>query len=66
MPKKLKVKQVKSSIGRPKRQKRTLLALGLRKMGSSRELPDNDQIRGMIRSVRHLVHVETPEEKPND
>jgi large subunit ribosomal protein L30 len=65
VPKKLRVRQVRSSIGRPKRQKRTLLALGLRRIGSSRELPDNDQVRGMVRSVSHLVHVEDIEEESN-
>jgi large subunit ribosomal protein L30 len=63
--KKLRVRQVRSSIGRPLRQKRTLWALGLRKIGSMNDLPDNAQIRGMVRSVRHLVHAEPLEGDPD-
>ena len=56
--KKLKVTQVRSSIGRPARQKRSLQALGLRKMHHSVEHEGTPQILGMIDSVKHLVNVE--------
>ena len=55
---KLRITQVKSQIDRPKRQKATLLALGLRKMNQAVELEDSAQIRGMINKVDHLVSVE--------
>ena len=56
--KKLKVTQVRSSIGRPARQKRSLQALGLRKMHHSVEHEGTPQILGMIDSIKHLVTVE--------
>jgi large subunit ribosomal protein L30 len=55
---KVKVTQVKSGIDRPERQKRTLQALGLRKLNSSVEVELNPQIQGMITKVLHLVKVE--------
>lgn len=53
----IKVKQVKSKIGAPIDQKRTLSALGLRKISQIVELDDTPSIRGMIRKVHHLVTV---------
>ncbi len=61
MAKKLKVTLVRSGINRPETQKRTILALGLRKMWRSRVVPDNLAVRGMIKSVCHLVTVEAVE-----
>lgn len=55
---KIKVTQIKSGIDRPERQKRTLIALGLRKMHSSVEVEATDQVKGMVRAVHHLVKVE--------
>ncbi|RZK45952.1 MAG: 50S ribosomal protein L30 [Pedobacter sp.] len=55
---KIKVTQVKSGIDRPERQKRTLKALGLRKMNSSVEVEATPQILGMVNAVNHLVKVE--------
>jgi len=55
---KIKVTQYKSGIDRPERQKRTLKALGLRKMHSSVEVEGTPQILGMVRAVFHLVKVE--------
>ncbi|MFT4203330.1 MAG: 50S ribosomal protein L30 [Chitinophagaceae bacterium] len=55
---KIKVTQVKSGIDRPERQKRTLKALGLRKMNASREVEATPQILGMVNAVSHLVKVE--------
>ncbi|WP_447641182.1 MULTISPECIES: 50S ribosomal protein L30 [Chitinophagaceae] len=56
---KIKVTQVKSGIDRPERQKRTLKALGLRKLNASKEIEATPQILGMVNAVSHLVKVET-------
>ena len=55
---KIKVKQVKSAIKRPQNQKRTLQALGLRKLGQVVEHDDTPNILGMINKVKHLVSTE--------
>jgi len=55
---KVKVTKIKSHIKQPKNQKRTLEALGLRKMNSSNILETNPAILGMIQKVKHLVRVE--------
>ena len=55
---KVKITQVRSIIGRPKRQKATIQALGLRKMNHSVEHEATPQILGMIHKVQHLVTVE--------
>lgn len=55
---KIKVKQVRSSINRSKRQKLTLEALGLKKMNQVVEHEDSQAILGMINRVKHLVEVE--------
>ncbi|AEH00245.1 MULTISPECIES: 50S ribosomal protein L30 [unclassified Lacinutrix] len=55
---KIKVTKVKSAINRTKRQKLTLLALGLKKVGQTIEHEDTPNILGMIRKVNHLVSVE--------
>ncbi|MCM1519620.1 MAG: 50S ribosomal protein L30 [Lachnoclostridium sp.] len=54
---KIKITQIKSRINAPKVQKRTLDALGLRKMHHSVILEDNPSIRGMVQNVHHLVEV---------
>jgi large subunit ribosomal protein L30 len=54
---KLKVKLVKSIIGRKEDQRRTVEALGLKKINSEVEHNDTPQIRGMIQKVMHLVEV---------
>ena len=59
MAKKLKVTLIRSGINRPETQKRTIQGLGLGKMGRSVVLADNPAVRGMIRSVSHLVRVES-------
>jgi large subunit ribosomal protein L30 len=56
--KKVKIKQIKSGIDRPERQKRTLVALGIRKMHQEVELELTPQIEGMINKVKHLLIVE--------
>ena len=55
---KIKITQVKSAIDRTKRQKATLLALGLKKISQSRELEATPQVLGMIKKVEHLVKTE--------
>lgn len=54
----IKVTQVRSKIKRPEDQKRTLAALGLRKMNQVVEHEATPQILGMVRKVSHLVQVE--------
>lgn len=58
----IKVTQVRSSIGAKPKQRGSLRALGLRKLGQSNVLPDRPEIRGMIARVPHLVSVETVSE----
>ncbi len=55
---KLRIKQVRSIIGRPASQKRTMEALGLRKINHTREVVVTPQIKGMIEKVKHLIVVE--------
>ena len=54
----LKVTQVKSAIGTKPKQRGTLRALGLGRIGKSNTLPDRPEIRGMLARVPHLVSVE--------
>ena len=56
--KQLRIKQVRSAIGRPERQKRTLKALGIRKMHQVKEVKASPEILGMIDKVKHLLSVE--------
>jgi large subunit ribosomal protein L30 len=55
---KIRITQVKSKNGKPERQKRTLEALGIRKLNHSVEHEATPQILGMVTKVRHLVKVE--------
>jgi large subunit ribosomal protein L30 len=55
---KLKITLIRSTNKCQENQKATVKALGLRKIGSSVEQQDNPQIRGMIKTVSHLVSVE--------
>lgn len=54
---KIKIKQVKSRIGAPASQKRTLDALGLRKLNRVVEHEDSPSIKGMVNKVKHLVAI---------
>ena len=54
----LKITLVKSTIGAVPKNKKTVEALGIKKIGASVERPDNKAVRGMIQQVRHLVKVE--------
>ncbi len=51
----IKVKQIRSRIGAPKDQKRTLDTLGLRKINQVVEVEDTPSTRGMVRKLHHLV-----------
>jgi large subunit ribosomal protein L30 len=51
------VKQVKSAARRPAVQTATLKGLGLNKMHRTRELEDTPSVRGMVRSISHLVEI---------
>jgi large subunit ribosomal protein L30 len=53
----VKVTQVKSRNGSDKKQLATLRSLGLRRIGHTVEIKDNEQTRGMVHRVRHLVEV---------
>ena len=55
---KLKVTLVKSTIGAVPKHKKTVEALGLKKVNKTVELPDNAATRGMVKQVQHLVKVE--------
>lgn len=57
MSRKIAVKQIRSVIGRPEKQKRTMKALGLRKMNATAIHADTPVIRGMVAKVQHLVEV---------
>ena len=56
--KKIKVTLVKSPIGAVPKHRKTVEAMGLRKLNHSVELPDNEAVRGMVKQVCHLVKVE--------
>lgn len=58
MANKLRITYVRSAIGYNVRQKRTIRALGLTRLGATVECKDTPAIRGMIDKVRHLVRVE--------
>lgn len=58
MSKRLRITQVRSAIGRLNTQKRTLRSLGIRHLNQPVEQADTPEIRGMIQSVQHLLHVE--------
>ena len=55
---KIRIKQVRSKIDRPERQKRTLIALGLKKINQVVEHEGTPQIMGMVNSIKHLIEVE--------
>ena len=54
----IKVVQIRSAIGREVSQRKTLIGLGLNKIGRVRELEDTPAVRGMINKVKHLVRFE--------
>lgn len=58
MAEKLKITLVKSTIGAIPKHKKTVEALGLKKLHKTVEMPDNAAVRGMVNQVKHLVKVE--------
>ncbi len=58
MADRLKITLIKSTIGAVPKNKATVEAMGLRKIGKSVEMPNNDATKGMLQMVRHLVKVE--------
>lgn len=56
--KKVKITQIKSGIGRHKRQKATLQALGFKRMHQSLEVELSPSVAGMVESVKHLLKIE--------
>ena len=56
--KRVKITQIRSTIGFNKDQAKVIQSLGLRRIGHSVELADSESVRGMILKVRHLVTVE--------
>ncbi len=62
MTSRVKITLVKSPIGRPEKQRRVLLGMGLGKVGRTVSLNDTPEVKGMIRKVSHLVSVEECEE----
>jgi large subunit ribosomal protein L30 len=58
MANKLRITLVKSTIGAIPKHKKTVEALGLKKLNKTVEMPDNASVRGMIFQVKHLVKVE--------
>jgi large subunit ribosomal protein L30 len=54
----IRIKQIKSAIDRPEKQKRTILALGLKKLNQTVVHEETPQLLGMLRKVNHLVTVE--------
>ncbi len=57
MAKKIKIKQVRSTIDRPKDQKLTIQALGFKRLHQVLEKEATPQIMGMVRKVQHLIEV---------
>lgn len=62
---KLKITLVRSIIGRPETQRKTVRSLGLRKLNSFSILPDDPTVRGQIHKVAHLVNVEEVADEGN-
>jgi large subunit ribosomal protein L30 len=58
MARKVKITQIRSALGRQPVQRRTVRALGIRRMHESVIHNDTPQIRGMVRKIRHLLKVE--------
>ena len=51
------VKQIRSTIGRPESQVKIVKALGLGRIGKTKEITDSESVRGMIAKVSHLVEI---------
>ena len=55
---KIRIKQIRSGINRPSRQKKTLKALGLKGINDVVEHVETEQIKGMVNAINHLVTIE--------
>lgn len=53
----IKIKLIKSPIGRPEDQKRTVKSLGFRKVGQIIEKNDTPQLRGMLNKINHMIEI---------
>jgi large subunit ribosomal protein L30 len=58
------IRQVRSGIGFPRKQKSVLRCLGLRRLHQLEERPDTPQVRGLVAKVRHLVEIVSPSDLP--
>ena len=56
-PKMLRVRQVRSGVGRPRAQREVLRSLGLRRIRHEVERPDTPAVRGMVAKISHLVEI---------
>jgi len=56
---KIKITQVRSTIGRSRKQKDTMIALGLKKMHQTVEKEDSPIVKGMIDKISHLIKIES-------
>ena len=54
----IKITQIKSTIGRNKKQKLNLLSLGLKKIGNSKSIIINKSTEGLIKKINHLINIE--------
>jgi large subunit ribosomal protein L30 len=59
----IKIRQVRSSIGQSRRHRGTLRALGLGRIGRTAEHSESPELAGMLRKVRHLVEIDDGSEK---
>ena len=55
----IKITQIRSAIGRNKIQKKNLLSLGLKRIGSTKTLNESNSINGLIKKVNHLIKIES-------
>ncbi len=66
MEKRIKVKWVRSTIGRPIDQRKTIQGLGFKRLHQTLTFPDRPEIRGMIKAVTHLVKLCEEKERTDE
>ncbi len=66
MEKRIKVQWVRSTIGRPSGQRKTIQGLGFKRLHQTLTLPDRPEIRGMIKAVTHLVKLWEEKERAGE
>ena len=59
----LSVTLIRSQIGYPEDQRATVRSLGLHRIRETVEVPDNEAVRGMLHKIRHMVQVESGDQK---